>query len=1009
MSRLLENSEKLRDTLETRNLYTPNDPYNLKNKRLVDVVNNLASIVAPFSTFDLSNTVIGRVIDPNSPISQIGLIMLAKQFSYTLSSNAIREYMPDINFSNLFDGNPNTKLFTTNIDFQITKKANRSKFGELIENLTGNYRQTSPFNQNSTNYDYIINTGKGQLQFFYDNINKNYYKQSDRFFQSLSKDLGFNLNKISDVLYDKYYFSLSNPALYTNPYTPSGSINLAEIQFREELGDKADEYGSSNEYIDLLGITNSRQQINPNSETESFHSSHGYGLSEYPDNQLFWGGYGKDIFTNDKRFGIDDNDGDIDNSNIEIFNVKKGLLKYTSELLNATESKLIDQSRKKFYDPNNQNRFVGFNGGGLYYPPEDSPFVGKNGIRQHTPFDQYNRYAKAIRFNGNQIYTNGNENSTIHKSVIPKFHPTLNNNSNEVDVRNLMFSIENLAVEVIKDIDNNIAYLNDDSGTVLPISEVGELNGRLMWFPPYDIKLSEQAISRHETTTFLGRSEPIYTWNNSERLATLSFKMLMDYPEQLMSKRGSDTFHEDVSKFFAFGGSFSEKTFNDIGKLNKKLNELKKDKQEILGTEEINRPPLPTATESYFHFPNGEPKQEQETISVSDILSRGYEDNNKTDIEATDSGFNSEFYSEIGVELSDFENKIKDFFGDEEIREYLEIILVGSTTKLFTGDNGANEAEYNRILSERRTKAVREYINETFKKVVEGASKNLEDYGVKFIEKGDGSKDALPINATIENASTDGAKSERQVQIIFGVNGKTNNKTNDLTVDDKKNLIKIQESIDSLTNKINTQKRDISNTSTFNHIFDQLTEDDVIQKGFMSIDRNKFYPAFHTQTPEDFHRRLTFLHQCTRQGKAINNENSTVIVSKNSAFGRQPIQVLRIGDFFHTKIIIDNINFEYSDSTWDINPEGLGVQPMLVDVTMQMRVIGGQSLRAPINALQNAVSFNYYANSTYKNTGTYKTPSSVEDAQESVNKDYLKKRKAPNQEKIIEFRTLNDD
>ena len=45
-----------------------------------------------------------------------------------------------------------------------------------------------------------------------------------------------------------------------------------------------------------------------------------------------------------------------------------------------------------------------------------------------------------------------------------------------------------------------------------------------------------------------------------------------------------------------------------------------------------------------------------------------------------------------------------------------------------------------------------------------------------------------------------------------------------------------------------------------------------------------------------------------------------------------------------------------------MNPSGIGVQPMVANVTMSINIIGGQSLQGPINRLQNAVSFNYYAN-----------------------------------------------
>jgi hypothetical protein len=65
-----------------------------------------------------------------------------------------------------------------------------------------------------------------------------------------------------------------------------------------------------------------------------------------------------------------------------------------------------------------------------------------------------------------------------------------------------------------------------------------------------------------------------------------------------------------------------------------------------------------------------------------------------------------------------------------------------------------------------------------------------------------------------------------------------------------------------------------------------------------------------------------------------------------------------------------------------MNPEGIGVQPMFAKVTMQIEIIGGQSLDAPVSRLNNAVSFNYYANTgVYDNRadrGAYKKNKEIE-------------------------------
>jgi hypothetical protein len=134
-----------------------------------------------------------------------------------------------------------------------------------------------------------------------------------------------------------------------------------------------------------------------------------------------------------------------------------------------------------------------------------------------------------------------------------------------------------------------------------------------------------------------------------------------------------------------------------------------------------------------------------------------------------------------------------------------------------------------------------------------------------------------------------------------------------------------------------------------------------------------FEPAYHSISPEGFNSRLTFLHQCTRQGHTLESgENDIANVystAGNMAFGRPPFCVLRIGDFINTKIVIRSLNIVYQNGNgmqWDMNQEGIGVQPMFAKVTMQIELIGSQSLDAPVSRLNNAVSFNYYAN-----TGVY--------------------------------------
>jgi outer membrane protein OmpA-like peptidoglycan-associated protein len=127
-----------------------------------------------------------------------------------------------------------------------------------------------------------------------------------------------------------------------------------------------------------------------------------------------------------------------------------------------------------------------------------------------------------------------------------------------------------------------------------------------------------------------------------------------------------------------------------------------------------------------------------------------------------------------------------------------------------------------------------------------------------------------------------------------------------------------------------------------------------------------FNPAFHSMTPEGLNSRLTFLNQCVRPGETIpiidNDGNPKFNDAVNTSFGTPPVLVLRIGDFYNTKIIPKTISFTYEPLVLDMNPEGIGIQPMIAKVILSFDFIGGQGLAKPVEELQNALSFNYYAN-----------------------------------------------
>ena len=174
MSRIEDNSVQIRNFLESRNLYTPDDPYNIDGTETSSVINNIASVVNPFGT--TITTIANRVVNGQTPLTQIGLEMLAKQFTYTAASNAAAEYLPAIKFENLFDGDPNTKLLMRQQDFQITRRESQGNVGRILEEITGNNPTKGyPFKKDNTNIDFVNNSGKGQLQLLTKSLGKNLY------------------------------------------------------------------------------------------------------------------------------------------------------------------------------------------------------------------------------------------------------------------------------------------------------------------------------------------------------------------------------------------------------------------------------------------------------------------------------------------------------------------------------------------------------------------------------------------------------------------------------------------------------------------------------------------------------------------------------------------------------------------------------------------------------------------------------------------------------------------
>ena len=799
----------------------------------------------------------------------------------------------------------------------------------------------------------------------------------------------------------------------------------------DETPDATQEYAPTASFIEKnFGVTNINNKKGNGYKLDQNTNANDWinGADEFGDDtindKLVWGRDGiisNQNFDTQGTFGgaQDQVNSGSKKANLKKFGVYSGLLEYTRNLLIASQGNLIDTTRKAFLKDKN---VIGFNGSALWVA-NDSKYIGDDagmtGIRQHSVLDQYDRFAKTIRFNGNEVY-GGNPNSVIYKTVLPRIHPT--NDKGIPNNHNLMFSIENLAVRVISN-DEGVGIIDDEYGSTIPICEVGQFNGRQMWFPPYNMEVFESTAAKFEPTVMVGRSEPMYSYQNSERSATLSFTLLVDYPPNLknLEFQGADK-HRAIAEFFAFGGD----AYNPAPVIVDAQDKIKANNEhikEITGPTNTAGPTAPGA-DFRLSFPNDFPNEGDVNTAIDkmyktyqyEIEAGAREANGKI---STAGGLNFKIYVVTGMtgdaekqtlhlDLSKYGNvsqysltsdkstlnkELIRIFGTVSNRHYYDIEIIGGASKLYTEQNPNDvkeEKDYNKALGLRRARATKFFVEQRIKALF---GQMPDKIGINIIFAADGSTGsnlAKQSNATSEAINYPETRGERYATITIRRNGTVPaQKIPMLSPSDINTVGLLKKDIQAL-DKV-SKKQNSNNVSQC--VFKEKGMDTAaILKGFQSVEGNYYQPVFHSQTPEDFHRRLTFLQQCMRQGAAKRYnivDEKGVLRAKNSVFGRQPICILRIGDFFFTKVVIENLNIDYAETTWDTNPEGFGVQPMIAKVTLQMKVIGGQSLKGPIDALQNAVTFNYYANSNFTKEGLYSRPSEEADRQEAYINEIL--------------------
>ena len=312
------------------------------------------------------------------------------------------------------------------------------------------------------------------------------------------------------------------------------------------------------------------------------------------------------------------------------------------------------------------------------------------------------------------------------------------------------------------------------------------------------------------------------------------------------------------------------------------------------------------------------------------------------------------------------QNKVDSINGILTTYEVEKVILYG-----YSSSHG--KSEYNDTLTSNRIATIKKWLKENNNKL---KNCTYEEKNELAVEMGD------------TDINTKEAKQARKVKVEIIIK-------KDEVVSSSEPTDNVDETITTTTTPTNTSSVTTSNTqNSESGSEDASVENSQSKKVYNEYDffsyvnnentilRNKivnkikyFDPAYHSITPEGFNNRLTFLHQCTRQGATHSASDTEGRNVRNLSFGAPPICVLRIGDFYNTKIIIDSLTISYDDNLWDLNDEGIGVMPMIAKVDIGFKFIGGSDLSGPISRLQNAVSFNYYANTkVYDNNADTNNP-----------------------------------
>ena len=658
------------------------------------------------------------------------------------------------------------------------------------------------------------------------------------------------------------------------------------------------------------------------------------------------------------------------------------------------------------------------------------------------PYLQYNDLQKVdgITVNGRRFSYSVLDN-TYNLNIVPNKMEGGQSSTNIVGgagnegyAKKYMFSLENLAWRT---------GAPGNSVSDLAVCERGPNGGRVMWFPPYGLTFSESVSANWNTSDFLGRPEPIYTYKNTQRSGTLSWKIVVDHPsvlnvivnKVLNNETNKARIDGILDSFFAGCRKY------DLYELAKKYYKVPPGElsylQDVITSKEATKEELQFIKQT-IQTGKDAPTKGSTDAAQSNPLGKDYfgkylnigayfgndypkpqtAPNYTTEYTRYTSPTNVNLYTQKnnGAALGNFFNKAVTpnyhvLTGMTlDLKNQFTQYPDGSVTIVIDSSCSAPATQsYNVELSKRRIASLVKFFEEDPNTAPFVKSKRLIlKQGKPF---GENQAKAQPLMATADvgpytadNVKTQGQTYNCGDNDVNTPGGDTQSGSKDIfTVPSMAcrrayisqiestlsapvippppsyvevtvgnvvtSTVTTEEVVEQRIRRDNITKRVLRNLLSECDYFETIkTETPMVYDNLK--DKLKFFqPAFHSTTPEGLNTRLTFLQQCMRPGNTIPTIKKSSPSGKpvlefnnavNTAFGAPPVLVLRIGDFYNTKIIPTSLGLTYEEL--DLNPEGIGVQPMIANVTMAFNFVGGSGLKESVDRLQNALTFNYYAN-----------------------------------------------